>query len=312
MKQVYLILLLFVFTAATFANGDKEVVRINHLYADGGSSIYDSPTGEDNATFTFDEQGRIISAKSEDGVDGTVFSSTYDYGVSTIKGTTVINSEDGQIKINSVGQLNGNRVTEIRMTEDWGGESFESVLTLGYDSDGYIISSHTEEEDGYTHTDQMVWDNGNLTQVDGIVGDGNLYEYRYDMSKLSPRSEVLSYMLMTLPFDLGTIQFMLCFYPYMGYHPRNLLTGTKESNDGKIYDYRFAYEFDNDGDITKIEVYENDNLTDVYTLGLGASGIQDIVADRIGSEYYSLQGNRVKSPRKGIYIRDGHKVVVRE
>ena len=39
--------------------------------------------------------------------------------------------------------------------------------------------------------------------------------------------------------------------------------------------------------------------------------IEEIKADKIESNYYDLQGRRIKTPMKGLYIKDGKKVIVR-
>lgn len=42
-----------------------------------------------------------------------------------------------------------------------------------------------------------------------------------------------------------------------------------------------------------------------------SSRIEEIKADKIESDYYDLQGRRIKTPMKGLYIKDGKKVIVR-
>jgi hypothetical protein len=49
------------------------------------------------------------------------------------------------------------------------------------------------------------------------------------------------------------------------------------------------------------------NLPDQVT-----SGIREIVNSKsVNSKYYDLQGRRVSQPAKGLYLRDGRKVIVK-
>lgn len=43
-----------------------------------------------------------------------------------------------------------------------------------------------------------------------------------------------------------------------------------------------------------------------------SSKIEEVKADKIESYYYDLQGRRVKNPTKGLYIKNGKKVVVKK
>ena len=68
---------------------------------------------------------------------------------------------------------------------------------------------------------------------------------------------------------------------------------------------------DEEGDVTAFptDLYDNDN-----EFGDGETGIGTVIANGDGTDrYYDLQGRKlsVKPAQKGVYIRDGKKIVVK-
>ena len=47
-----------------------------------------------------------------------------------------------------------------------------------------------------------------------------------------------------------------------------------------------------------------------YSVGDSTTGVSDALRPSAGGSIYSLSGQRVSSPRKGLYVRDGKKVII--
>ena len=86
--------------------------------------------------------------------------------------------------------------------------------------------------------------------------------------------------------------------------------------------YTFAYTYDSRGNWTEVVVNEEDTydpqqvactITREITYDDDDStGIQQMKCDKVSSDnWYNLSGQRVDSPKKGIYIHNGRKVVIR-
>ncbi len=64
--------------------------------------------------------------------------------------------------------------------------------------------------------------------------------------------------------------------------------------------------FDNDDDVIAIPVFGGMNGEDD-----GATGISTQFQDAEPDAYYNLQGQRVENPGKGVFIKNGRKVVIK-
>ncbi len=52
------------------------------------------------------------------------------------------------------------------------------------------------------------------------------------------------------------------------------------------------------------------NFKDIREMGEVITGVGDALRPSAGGSIYSLSGQRVSSPRKGLYVRDGKKVLI--
>ena len=281
------------------------------------------PGGDsEESTFTYDASGRPIAAHtvSTNGAEGDKmdYASTFSYddAAQTISSHTVISSDGEQNVMDAVATLSSGRVSKVVFTEmEHQGTMAGSILEVSYDDDGHVVNTKnklTTLGEEYVYAESVIsWQDGNIVSVSSTGNGGSLHNgvqtLRYDMSKPAPKNPYLAYVLMDMPFDLSSMQMLLPMLPYMGYSSRNLPVGWEDERKEVSY----AYEYDSDGDIRRIEVFSSQEKTHTYTFGLGTSGISDVRADQPGDDCYSLQGHKVNHPTKGIYVRGGRKVVVR-
>ena len=112
---------------------------------------------------------------------------------------------------------------------------------------------------------------------------------------------------MHFPLTITEMHTTMNYAPYTAMKSQHLITGIKKGNKESV----LKYQFDNDGDINKIDVYVNGVKTDTYTFDLVVSGIKEVTDVNEESPYFSLQGYQVTNPRKGIFVRNGRKIVVK-
>lgn len=295
------------------AQSGKQITSITH----------EDRNDKEESTFTYDASGRIIAAhtiSTSGGDDPMDFASTFSYddAAQTISSHTVISCYGEQIIEDAVGTLSNGHISKIVIDDlEPGGSVAGAIFEVSYDGDGHAIKTEsklTTPGEEFLRTESiLLWQDGNLVNVttnDNDIQEGvstTVTRIHYDTAKPAPKNPIVAYMLMDLPMDVSSMQVLLPMLPYMGFTPRNLATGWDDGED----QVSAAYEYDGDGDISRIEVFTNQDKSDTYIFGHGYSGISNVHADQPDDAYYSLQGHKVNHPKRGIYVRSGRKVVVR-
>lgn len=133
----------------------KHIVRILRAQIGGIGS------GSDK-TYSYDTQGRIVSIKGEDYSDRKVFNveTTYQYDQNSIQ-----SHGTGESHIYTLS--NGLIVKDFEKNVA-DGRVFTSTYTFKYDDNGYLTSI-TEEYDGEKFTKDVVWKNGDITNIGEAV-----------------------------------------------------------------------------------------------------------------------------------------------
>jgi len=301
----------------TIAQTGKNFVSINHQYVQ-------EPGSYEESNFEYDTRGRLIRAQTNDHVvDGSyseesvwITDYTYDEAAGTITSNSTITSTMYTMTFTVEAKLTGNRVTTMTIIQDVASlYHSEDNMSMEYDATGKVVKSDNTNDNGVTHNSSVIrWEDGNAVETTETgEGETRVYNHIYDTTRPAPLNAKLAYLLMGMPVEVCTAQMMIGMYDYMGYTPKNLVVGVKHSRNGATTSEKnFVYEFDADGDISRIECYRNGTLTDTYVLGLTAAGVQEIEAEKTDAPYYTLQGCQTSAPRKGsVYIRNGHKVISR-
>lgn len=313
-RHLLLIGVLVMSGQTTFAQSGKNIAGVSHVYET-------DPGNHEESSFEYDARGRMIHAKSIDyRVDGgypeeDVWTTdyTYDDAAGTITSNTALSSGGATYTFVVVAKLTGGLITEITVDEYLSAYHFTEKLTMEYDASGRVVKSATTSDIHEYSESTIIWEDGNvLKTIDVESGhDTNIMYHIYDMTRPAPRNKQLAYMIMGMPIDVSSCQMMMGMYEYMGYAPKNLVVGVKKERNGSISKERnFVYEYDADGDISRIECYSDGTLTDTFVFGLSAAGVQEIEMEKADAPFYTLQGYQTSAPRKGsIIIRNGRKVV---
>lgn len=300
-------------TLPMLAQSGKQITSITH----------EDRNEKEESTFTYDASGRIIGAHTVSTSDGDYYpmdfvsTFSYDDAEQTISSHTVISYYGEQIVEDAVGTLSNGRVSKIVIDDlEPGGTVAGTIIEMSYDGDGHVIRIKdvltTPGEEYLTTENVLLWQDGNLDNVSTTINRKNetstvVTQIHYDTSKPAPKNPIVAYLLMDLPMDVSSLQALLPMLPYMGFTSRNIATGW----DDEEKQVSAAYEYDGDGDITRIEVFSNQERSDTYTFGHAPSGISYVLADQPDDACYSLQGHKVNHPKRGIYVRSGRKVVIR-
>ena len=317
-RQLLFISGLLMLGLTAYAQRGKNFVSINHQYVE-------EPGCYEESNFEYDTRGRLVHVLSHDyTVVGsssaeTVWTTdyTYDDAAGTISSVSTVATPVYTMNFTVNATLTGNHVTHMTIIQDMPAYGYhaEDNMSMEYDATGKVVKSDNTNDNGVTHNSSVIrWEDGNAVETTETgEGETRVYNHIYDTTRPAPLNAKLAYLLMGMPVEVCTAQMMIGMYDYMGYTPKNLVVGVKHSRNGATTSEKnFVYEFDADGDISRIECYRNGTLTDTYVLGLTAAGVQEIEAEKTDAPYYTLQGCQTSAPRKGsIYIRNGHKVISR-
>lgn len=253
----------------------------------------------------YDEDGRIkeylIDGKSRD---------KYAYSDNSI---TITESGDTYEYTISNG-----RVVSGKTSLD-GGE-IDIDRTFSYNLDGQLASIvNKEKERGYSEVYTIIesweWRDSNLsmwTLLDDEDTETSLFTY----------NSITTEPMMRALFGFGQERHLddfyelLAIYPYMGKLPNNLFERIKHRDaEDREWEYNYTYDQNANGDIAKVTISFKDK-TYVYTFEWEGSddpsAIKDIVVSPSEQHvYYNLNGQKVITPVKGIYIKNGKKVIVK-
>lgn len=286
--------------ASTPEYGSKRIKTIT--WTDGKET--------ETAELKYDDAGRIVEYL----LDGKTID-TYSYTDNTITIT-----EDWESYTYTISD---GRITSGKTLYD--GDEVEIDLTFTYNSDNQLVSVVSKErEKGYpdvsTTTDAWKWNGDNLSSWTEVAEDDEDLDtltstFTYDGVTAEPVMSALFGFSQELYLDDFFV--ILAIYPYLGSLPKNLFKNVKHNDaENRDWDFNYSYEQNGYGDIAKVTITYKDR-TYVYTFdwedGAIPSGINSITigSSENGGAYYNLQGQRVNNPRKGLYILNGKKVVVK-
>ena len=108
---------------------------------------------------------------------------------------------------------------------------------------------------------------------------------------------------------------LMAFYPFVGKLPERLIEKTiYTDSSGSQTEYNYVYESNSEGDIVKVTI-ESKGTSTIYTLdwdGSSYSGIDSLNKDEQASDViYSISGQRLAAPQKGLNIIGGKKIVIK-
>ena len=150
-------------TDGEISGGDEtdEPVQIPATYIRQVTILDPTDEDEDNFTFEYDSEGRVIKMQGHSTYDDEV--GMYYYTISYGDGTVNITGDDG-ISIEAILDSEG-RASEVKYTETDGNAEYRSDITLTYDNAGRLIREK-QSTDGYSESvTDYIWTDGNITRV---------------------------------------------------------------------------------------------------------------------------------------------------
>lgn len=314
-KSIFIVATMLLLGLEASAQSGKPITSFTHTYT-AQSGVYESSPGSEEGEFAYDAQGRVTSARTVVYSEGftETFTTTYSYDDVTQKSfsrTTVQFNGMNVASINMECELTDGHVTSMTWEQPQDGSALMNYFTFEHDSNGHMVKMTDVDpaHDYRSSVDVHEWVDGNcVTVTTTSKEETSVQEFGYDKTSPSPANPVMSYLLMRLPIEMGMLQILMGAIPHWGVLPVNLLV----SSQGASSACTFLYEYDNDGDICKIEVYRDGTKTDTYTFGLDASAVREVTTDDDRDDkVYSLQGYQTTVPHKGVYIRGGRKIIVK-
>lgn len=257
------------------------------------------------AELKYDDAGRI----SEYYIDGKL-QNRYSYTGNTIKIT-----EDGD---SYTYNISDGKVTTSHTFLD--GDYVDIDHSYTYNNDGQLVSIvSTEKESGssyiYTSTSKWTWDGDNLSSWIG-EDDEDTETSQYSYNNLTAEPIIRALFGFNPSLHLDDFYEIIAIYPYLGALPQNLFKNVIENDaEGRTWNYNYSYEHNSDGDISKVTITFKDH-TYIYTLDWDYTNqSSDISVTKAGSPqkdvYYNLQGQRVDNPKRGLYILNGKKIIIK-
>jgi len=318
-KSLLIVVALLTLGQIAVAQSGKQITAIQHDF--NGSANSELGTGSESATFTYDAQGRPVSghlkvSSANGGNEEVNATYTYDDAAQTINGTMTLTFSEMPpgmfITVTADAKLENGLLKETLLTTNVPMANVEyDKSTYEYDAEGYVTKVSTSDmaSGSGNESQEIVWADGNVTSWTSTRASGStkVTTFTYDMSQPGPKNPYVCMIPLQFSFGLTGMMIMMPVVPYMGLMPKNLITS--QTSKDKVL--TLAYEYDGDGDVSKLEVFVNGSKTDTFTFGLSSSGISELRADDKEAPYYTLDGCRVTAPGKGIYIHNGRKVLVK-
>lgn len=267
---------------------------------------------------TYDEKGRIVNLVYSNGTRTKVGNYKYDNDVISI---VYDNSFKHEFRF-----TNGKISTALMNLES---EGVTGTRFFEYDASDQL-RKFTIVTDGSTNNKyaKIEWDNGSPS----IISYGSLntstntekemYNATFTQNGMTAEPVTLALFGMCFgkpTFDISDdIYESIAFYPYIGKLPQQLIGQTNYSKSGKVSVYNYTYEKDSNDNITKVTITCDGKAT-VYTLEWEDSSTTPVTppstditpAGTNDASVYSLRGQRLASPQKGINIIGGKKIIVR-
>lgn len=267
--------------------------------------------------FSYNEKSQL--SKMEVTKDGykSVFTYTYSPNGITItsgadyKNTYVI--EDGRV------------VSSSMLIE---GDIFQNQYS--YNDNCQLVEIIQKDEESI-HKATFTWKNGNLLSRNEVsIGEGSNIDVTYSYGEQNGEQMLQALFGINYGDEPALASFnnlletheLIALYPYLGVLPKNLYSSAvvKESSDE--YTYKYSYETNTGGDITKVKIVEDDFVTQYVMTWEDVPASQDDVAvtanirDDSSHSVYTISGHKVHSDKsshryKGMYVVDGRKILSR-
>ena len=318
-KKLYFLLSALIFGCCSMMA--QEVKSMKHEY------VYDGQNFTEEYIMTFDDQGRLVSTHSSaNGMDGFVMDialdDTYTYNGNTIEGESVQYFNGSAVGTSSFRyQISNGLLVSMHQEQQNGmGGLIKVDGTLEYDSNGRMKKDATTnyyEGESVTDYGYYTWTGGNLTGYELKEGGKVTLKASNTFGSQSTNSQVLGHLFggVVSIYPMSLVGMTLGAFFWAGSHSENLMTEqTITGEDKSSVTSRFEYDMDGNGLITTIRVFVGGQQTDTFyiTWGEGGSNIRDIAASRSSSQCYSLTGQAISQPKKGFYICNGRKYLVKE
>ena len=267
---------------------------------------------------SYDDKGRIVNLVYSNGTRTKVGNYKYDNDVISIVYDNSFKHEyhfvNGKVSTASM-NLESEGVTGTRIFE--------------YDASDQL-RKFTIVTDGSTNNKyaKIEWDNGSPSNISyGSLNtstntEKEMYNATFTQNGMTAEPVTLALFGMCFgkpTFDISDdIYESIAFYPYIGKLPQQLIGQTNYSKSGKVSVYNYTYEKDSNDNITKVTITCDGKAT-VYTLEWEDSSTTPVTppstditpAGTNDASVYSLRGQRLASPQKGINIIGGKKIIVR-
>lgn len=303
MKRIFILLMTVFSTVYSFGSDFTGKKLKSITWTDGKKT--------EVAELKYDDTGRI----SEYYIKGKL-QNKYSYTDNTITIT-----EDGDRYDYTI--VDG-RITNSHAFLDGDYVDIDQIYTYNANSQLVSIVS-TEKEKGvsdtYTSTSKWSWDRTNLSSWTGdYYGDTETSQYTY-YDDITAEPLICALFGFNPSLHIDDFFEILAIYPYLGSLPKDLFKNVVEHDaEGRDWDYNYSYKQNSEGDIveatvaytmhTYVYTFEWDNSspsTDILTIKDNAQHQSNLQEDVL----YNISGQRVSNPTKGLYIRNGKKIIVK-
>lgn len=183
--------------------------------------------------------------------------------------------------------------------------------TLTYEGDKFVKIAN-DSDTGY-----MTWNGDNLAEWYAYWDNEEAQHTVYTYNNISTHPLVHTLFGFSDQVYGGVRSFFeqLALYPYYGLLPKGLFEKVVYTEGRRlIQTYNFEYEKDSNDDIVKVTVTCDNGKTSIYTLVWESTStdIGNVPLRSVEAElYYNLSGQQSKTPRKGVNIVGGKKVLVK-
>jgi len=312
--------------ASAGVSAQRLVSRITHDYVHGEGPVHEE------ATFSYDHLGRLVSSHSSGnpGYIGQTMDESVSYSPDGSQMTVNLSLQyeekyEFAYNVQTVYELVDGRIVSFTSRVSSLNE-YDLDLATGsveYDGQGHVVKAAATTHDqysgeNYTEEDRYFWSGNDLTSSERWHADKLAKKCVFTPCTTATTDNRLLRMLFgglcedNTAKELGTIE--LVMYYNMGDAAPGLLTESVYTGKNYTTTLRYEYECDANGDIVTVLTYRDGKAESVYRVdwqdGASIDGIA--VHDNTREVWHSLDGRRVAHPAtKGIYVKDGRKVVVR-
>ena len=271
----------------------------------------------ERSDMTYDDKGRIVFFVYTKGTRTETVSYTYANDIIYVE----YNTSGGTNKYEF--HFANGKVSYAPITLE--SENMTGNRTFEYDSSDQMTKMSIAF-DGSTSRQQIRvgWDNGSpvsfsywrINTTDG--SEKELYNSTFTLGNMQTEPVVHAIFGMGKGNNVNIdddIMELMAFYPFVGKLPERLIEKTiYTDSSGSQTEYNYVYESNSEGDIVKVTI-ESKGTSTIYTLdwdGSSYSGIDSLNKDEQASDViYSISGQRLAAPQKGLNIIGGKKIVIK-